>query len=373
MVEIKQREKVRRTIKTLDKGTIITKKTKSSLIGIKERGENSYSNTDENNANEYAVNKLNTGGKYAVYNSNKIKTKGNKAVRDTKDNFIKTKNKVKTIKSKLTEKKKIKEVKNKIKTSKNIVKDTPKVARQTGKTTERAKQLAIKTAKTTYNGVKAVFKVTVSAVKSSIAGTKALISLLLAGGWIAIIIIVVMCLIGMFLNSYFGIFFSNQKNSINDVTMKDVILECNQDFYNKIQSIKDDNIYDECILDGNMASWKDIIIVYTAKLFEETGNNDIAIITDERKLLIKNIFWDMNTLSSIVKKELVTESELNNVETSEKIEKNILHININSKTLEQMEKEYNFNQLQLNMCNELLNEKYSSLWSEMLYEIDSDV
>mgnify|MGYP001079418904 FL=1 len=218
MSEIKQREKVKGTIKTIDKGRIATYKAKSNIVSIKERGENSYGNTNENSANEYAVNRLGAGGKLAVYNSGKIKTRGNEAVRDTKDNFIKTKNKIKTIKSKLTEKKNIKEVKKKIKTSKKIVKDTPKVVKQTVKTTERAKMLAVKTAKTTYKEIKTAFKATVSMVKGIIAGTKALISLLLAGGWVAIIIVIIICLIGLICTSWLGIFFSSE--STGTVPMK---------------------------------------------------------------------------------------------------------------------------------------------------------
>lgn len=91
MKEIKKKEKIKGTIKTLDKGKIATDKAKSNIVSIKERGENSYGNTNENNANEYAVNRISAGGKLAVYNSSKIKTRGNVAVRDTKDNFIKTK------------------------------------------------------------------------------------------------------------------------------------------------------------------------------------------------------------------------------------------------------------------------------------------
>lgn len=58
MSEIKQREKVKGTIKTIDKGRIATDKVKSNIVSIKERGENSYGNTNENSANEYAVNRL---------------------------------------------------------------------------------------------------------------------------------------------------------------------------------------------------------------------------------------------------------------------------------------------------------------------------
>ena len=373
MSEIKQREKIKGTIKTLDKGKIVTEKAKSSLVGIKERGENSYGDTNENNANEYAINRLSAGGRNAVYNSNKIKTKGNEAIRDTKNNFIKTKNKIKTIKSKLTEKKKIKEVKNKIKTSKNAVKNVPKVANQTIKATERARQLAIKTAKATYKCVKVTIKATISAIKGIVAGTKGLISLLLAGGWVAVIVIIIICLLGLFLNSIFGIFFSGEKTTIDAITMKDVISECNKEFSDKLQSIQDQNPHDEYVLDGNMASWKDMLIVYTVKISNGINEEDVITITEEKKKIMKDIFWDMNILSSEVKNETVIEKGINTDELPKEVEKTVLHIIINSKTLEQMKKEYNFNQLQLKECNELLSEDYASLWSGIIYGMDSGV
>lgn len=372
-MSIKTKETIKGTIKTLDKGKIVTEKAKSSLVGIKERGENSYGDTNENNANEYAINRLSAGGRNAVYNSNKIKTKGNEAIRDTKNNFIKTKNKIKTIKSKLTEKKKIKEIKNKIKTSKNVVKNVPKVANLTIKTTERARQLAIKTAKATYKCVKVTIKATISAIKGIVAGTKGLISLLLAGGWVAVVVIIIICLLGLFLNSIFGIFFSGEKTTIDAMTMKDIIAECNQEFSDKLQSIQEQNPHDEYVLDGNMASWKDMLIVYTVKISNGINEEDVITITEEKKKIMKDIFWDMNILSSEVKNETIIEKGINTDELPKEVEKTVLHIIINSKTLEQMKKEYNFNQLQIKECNELLSEDYASLWSGIIYGLDSGV
>ena len=58
MKEIKKTEKIKGTIKTLDKGKIATDKAKSNIVSIKERGENSYGNTNENNATLFAFNLL---------------------------------------------------------------------------------------------------------------------------------------------------------------------------------------------------------------------------------------------------------------------------------------------------------------------------
>ena len=370
-MSIKTKETIKGTIKTIDKGRVITDKAKDTIVSIKEKGDVGYNNTNDNNANEYAINRINNSVRNVVNNSGNIKNTGNKTVRDTKNNFIKTKNKVKNIKTKLTEKKMIKQVKNKIKISKKVVKDTTKITKQTIKASERAKQLMVKSVKMTYQGIKVAVKATISAIKGIIAGTKALISFLLAGGWIALIIIIVICLIGVLLNSHFGIFFSGEKTSKNSITMQDVIAECNNEFYDKLQSIQDENEHEEYVLEGKLASWKDMLVIYTVKVSKGINENDVITIDDNKKQIMKDIFWNMNSLSSEVKTESITERGVNTDELPTEIEKEVLHIIITSKTSEQMSKEYSFNELQLEQYNELLSDEYSSLWNGIIYGIDS--
>lgn len=370
-MSIKTKETIKGTIKTIDKGRVITDKTKDTIVSIKEKGDTGYNNINDNNANEYAINRINNSARKAVNNSGNIKNTGNKAVRDTKNYLIKTKNKVKNIKTKLTEKKMIKQVKNKIKTSKKVVKDTTKITKQTIKASERAKQLMVKSVKMTYQGIKVTVKATISAIKGIIAGTKTLISFLLAGGWIALIIIIVICLIGVLLNSHFGIFFSGEKTSKNSITMQDVIAECNNEFYDKLQTIQDENEHEEYVLEGKLASWKDMLVIYTVKVSKGINENDVITIDDNKKQIMKDIFWNMNSLSSEVKTESITEQGVNTDELPTEIEKEVLHIIITSKTSEQMSKEYSFNELQLEQYNELLSDEYSSLWNGIIYGIDS--
>ncbi len=370
-MSIKTKETIKGTIKTIDKGRVITDKAKDTIVSIKEKVDVGYNNTNDNNANEYAINRINNSVRNVVNNSGNIKNTGNKTVRDTKNNFIKTKNKVKNIKTKLTEKKMIKQVKNKIKTSKKVVKDTTKITKQTIKASERAKQLMVKSVKMTYQGIKVTVKATISAIKGIIAGTKTLISFLLAGGWIALIIIIVICLIGVLLNSHFGIFFSGEKTSKNSITMQDVIAECNNEFYDKLQTIQDENEHEEYVLEGKLASWKDMLVIYTVKVSKGINENDVITIDDNKKQIMKDIFWNMNSLSSEVKTESITEQGVNTDELPTEIEKEVLHIIITSKTSEQMSKEYSFNELQLEQYNELLSDEYSSLWNGIIYGIDS--
>lgn len=371
MSGIKTKNVVKGTIKTIDKGIVVTQKTKENIVNVKEKSEKA-TNPKERNANEYATNRITNAGKVLIDNSGKIKTKGNQAVRDTKDNFIKTKQKVKSIKTKLAEKKKIKHTTKGIKTSSKVAKkEAQKVAKETAKASQRAVKLARETAKKTYQGAKLAIKATISTIKAIIAGTKALISAIIAGGWVALVVIIVICLVGLLCASIFGIFFSGEQTSANSMTMKDAIVECNQEFSDKLQSIQDSNPHDDYVLDGSMATWKDILIVYTIK--QSNGNNEQEVITmnENKKQALKDIFWDMNTITSEVKEETVIEQGINSEEMPKEVQKKVLHINISSKTSEQMKSEYHFTPAQINQFTELSSDDYSMLWNGVIYGLDS--
>lgn len=59
-------------------------------------------------------------------------------------------------------------------------------------------------------------------MKAIIAGTKALIAAIAAGGWIAVFVIIIICLIGLIVGSCFGIFFSSEDSGTGQ-TMQAVV------------------------------------------------------------------------------------------------------------------------------------------------------
>lgn len=368
--DIKTREVVKGTIKTIDKSVVATQKTKDNIVNVKQKSENA-TNTEDRNINEYAVNRITNTSNAVVVSSGKIKQKGSDSVKTTKENIIKTKSKIKTIKTKLTEKRKIKNTTKGIKTSQQVANKTQKAATETVKASQRAIKYARETARRTYHGVKLAVKATISSIKAIIAGTKALISALIAGGWVALVVIVVICLIGLLCGSIFGIFFSGEKSSSNSITMKDVIAECNQEFSDKLQNIQDTNPHDEYILDGNMATWKDVLIVYAVKQSGVNNQQEIATIDNNKKQILKNIFWDMNQLTYEVKTEMVIEQGINALEKPKEVQKQVLHITITSKTSEQMKTEYHFTPMQLQQYNELSSDDYAMLWDGVIYGLDS--
>lgn len=370
MADIKIKEKAKKGVKTINKAVVQTEKFKDNIVRTKEKAEETVSN--DINSNEYASNKIKIATNKAVDEGiNQFNKQGQKSLLKTKENYQKSKAKIKQLKKRIKDKKKVKstvkETKTAIKTSKEVAKKAEKTAKETMKASKRAVQIAKETAKRTAQGIKVAVKATISAVKAIIAGTKALIAAIVAGGWVAVVIIIIICLVALMCSSIFGIFFSSQKTSSNSITMNTVVAECNQEFSDKLQSIQDSNPHDDYVLEGSMASWKDVLTVYTIKQSNGVNQQDVMTIDDNKKNTIKQIFWEMNSLSSEVKDEMVTEQGTNANEMPKQVQKRVLHIKINTKTLEQMKNDYHFTPAQNKQLAELTDNKYASLWNGVIY------
>lgn len=370
MADIKVKDIAKKGVKTINKAVVQTERFKDNIVRTKEKAEETISN--DINSNEYASNKIKFVTDRAFDESvNQFNKQGQKSFMKTKENYQKSKAKIKQLKKKIKDKRKVKSTvkntKTAIKTSKEVAKKTEKTAKETIKASKRAIQIAKETAKRTAQGVKVAIKTTISAIKTIIAGTKALVAAIVAGGWVAVIVIIVICLVALMCSSIFGIFFSSQKTSANSITMNTVVAECNQEFSDKLQSIQDSNPHDDYVLEGSMASWKDVLTVYTIKQSNGVNQQDVMTIDDNKKNVIKQIFWDMNSLTSEVRDEMVTEQGTNADEMPKQVQKKVLHIKINTKTLEQMKNDYHFSSAQNKQLVELTDNKYASLWNGVIY------
>ena len=385
MANIKTKDSKPKTIKTLNKAVVGTKNLKDNIVSTKEKlKDNSNKNNNEENTIDYGSNAI-TGASSITASTiaTQFNKNGKKSFKETKENIIKSKIKIKEFKDKQkakrlakdtikTGKSTIKNSKMAIKTSKDAILKTQKMTKESVKVSKRAMQLAKETAKSTIKGIRKAIKATISAIKGIVISTKALVTAIMAGGWLAVAIILVVCLVAMLCSSIFGIFLSSEKTSTNSLTMKEVVAECNQEFADRLQNIQDENPHDDYILEGTMASWKDVLLVYTIKESKGVNDQEVMTMNEEKKKTFKEIFWNMNNISSEVKTERVTEQGINTNELPKEVEKRVLHIKLISKTAEQMKMEYSFNANQLKQYNELSSQKYAALWNGAIYgNVDS--
>lgn len=428
MADIKTRDMVKGSIKTIDKSAVAAQRMKYAFIQTKEKAEHAI-HTQESSAEEYASNRMESGidrvSHEAVHQFDK---QGRKGFEATKQNVSKAKDGIRTFKEKRAaqslEKQGIRTTRNKgvkvaeqtqktvkqsarstgKKTIKTVGKGSAKTAQKTVKTAERTAKTTVKTAQRTAKAaqktaqatvktaqraaqaaraaakaavvtVKAIAKATALAIKAIIAGTKALIATIAAGGWVAVLVIIVICLIGMILGSVFGIFFSGE-DSGTGMSMQTVVQEINTEYDTKLQEEKNSVSYDVLEMSGSRAVWKEVLAVYSVKTNTDQDNpQEVATMDDGKKQLLKDIFWEMNQISSRTESKtetVITETDDghgNIVETESTVTQTYLYITVSHKTAEEMAVQYGFNEEQKGYLAELLADENNYLWSQVLYGI----
>ena len=136
----------------------------------------------------------------------------------------------------------IKRAQRTIKTAQHTAKTAPRTAKtaiktadhtaKTAQATARAARATTQAARVTVKAAttaKAAAKGASAATKALLASIKALVTAIAAGGWVAILAIVVICLIGLIAASPFGIFFSGEDSGTGQ-TMPTVVQEINLEY-----------------------------------------------------------------------------------------------------------------------------------------------
>ena len=364
MKDIKTKDKSNTFIKTLDKSLLVADKTKDNIVSTKNRVSNDISNNQTEI--EFGSKKIVQGTKDTAHVSTKV----------AKNEIKKSPERIKK-----TAKTTVKATKKGIKTSKKVAETSVKVAKRTVQATKRAAKVAVK-------ATKATVKATIAAIKAMIAGTKALISAIAAGGWVAVVVILIICLVGLLCTSMFGIFFSSDK--VNKIKMSDCIVELNNDMDRSIKEIETRIPHDEIEIESDKADWKDVLAVYTVRV--SNGNKEqVMQIDEEKKKILKEVFWDMNYLSSEIKIEKYkvktidsrvhveisgnsnyqrpTASDIKHydVETETEAERRVLHIYIKQKPIDEIIQKYNFTDEQKKQFEELTSDDYITMWASAIY------
>lgn len=405
MKDIKTKDSAKKTIRTLEKAVVGTQKIKNEFINSKDRIKQS-SDSDGESAQEYAANN-------AEYSIESISKSGiSKANKIGRNSFIETKNKLteriksgqeakeqfkskQGIKSLIKQKdatratirdisattgasQSIKTTDKTIKTSSKAIKTPSQNIAATNNATKQASKLATvfkERAKKVAQSSKKVAKALASYVRKIILALKSFITALLAGGWLVTMIIVVIVLIGLVCGSVFGIFFSGE-DSGSGMTMKDVVREINTEYEDKLDDIKESVEYDVLEMSGSRAVWKDVLAVYSVKVNTDENNpQEVATMNEEKKELLKDIFWEMHEIDSSTETKtetVVTETddgEGNIIETEDEITQTYLYITVSHKTVDEMIEQYSFDMTQQKYLAELLSEENNMLWSQVLYGI----
>lgn len=373
-----------KNIKTLDKSKDVSNHMKNAFIKTKEKFvENSQ--IDHDSPHAYATESVSTKVKdISSSTSYKIEKLGRQSLkkapetlREAKTGAIHIKQRIHKISKSIKTKKAVKTANNSktagktavktVKTSKQTAQASVKTVQATMKASQKAAQTAKAAAKATAQTAKITAKAVVAAVKTTVAAVKGLIALIAAGGWVAVVIILVICMIALLVSSPFGIFYSNDKTNPDNMTITSVIEHINNDFTAKIEKIKSENPHDEIEGITVPQNWKDVLAVYAVKYSADPDNPvEVATIDNKKSESIKSIFWDMNDISFILEtiepETISSEQCTSNLPTSKKI----LHITVKNKSYSEMAAQYAFSSEQYKLLNELMSDKNKAVFDTFL-------
>lgn len=221
--------------------------------------------------------------------------------------------------------------------------------------------------------MKEAAKHTKKIVKGIIEGAKAVVNAIIAGGWLSVVIIILLCLVGALASSFYGIFFSTE-TSASGMNISTVIQEINVDYDNRIDELKASGNYDSVEINGSKANWKDVLSIYAVKTTTDPDNPmEIATVDENKKSILSNIFWDMNSIDAKAEtrtetKEITSADENGNeVITTEEVTIKVFTITISSKTADDMSKPYSFDDKQKEYLAELMNDSNDKLWASIIF------
>ena len=256
----------------------------------------------------------------------------------------------------------IKTAKGAVKTAKQAGTTAQRTAQATARATQRAAQAARLTARTAAVTARSAVKATAAAAKAVGAAAQSLAAAIAAGGWVVIVIVLVICLVGMLVASPFGIFFADDSNASDAVSPSAAVAQINSELTDRLEELRADGIYDRVEVQGQPPAWSDVLAVFAAKTAGTGDGVDVAVLDPERVELLRTVFWDMTKITSSAE----TVEHPANGDTGAWSEE-VLTITITPRTPDDMRVFYSFTKEQ----NEALDELLAS--SDMLTDLTGDL
>ena len=379
-MKIKTRESLK-TIKTFDRAETLAQKSKSGVSSLHNSAEQTQ-NIGYESETDYAGSELQDKeeriARMTVVGANKV---GRWGVKETQKNIQRWRNRPRKPKPNpnlkqlpspqrpMLEAPK-KGIKTASKAPKNTVKGTKTTAKATAKGTVKAIQLIKRAAVATVKFVKVAVKAIIAAAKAVVAAVKGIIAAIAAGGWVAVLIIVIIVIVACIVGSVYAIFVPAEDGGITIYSVKS---ELEREYHQRQSELIANCQYDILNYEGDIAAWDEMIAVYAVKLNLGDEPQEVATFDEDKAAELKEIFWDMNTISlrtdsrttTVTRYE--TDANGNSVEIQEEVTMIILTVVTDSMSADEMADEYWFSDKQHEMLHELLSEKYAQFWELLLH------
>lgn len=306
---------------------------------------------------------------------------------------------------------------------------TPKMASSAATRTARAAAVQTKAAKVVQHAKQATRAVGTTAKRTAqkvadvvMAGLKALWAAahtlamtVAAGGTVAVLVVVIVCMIALVIGSGFGIFFAAESAG-DGMSLADAITQLNGEYQDRLEKIEADHPHDRLEItfnDGSYAiAWQDVLAVFAARTSGAEDGAPVAYLDEANLERLRQIMWDMNEVTwevetqtheveaaiaadaaaeedsdtatasvsesrgsegtPVVTASATAEPSTDNSDENEDdpgtttVTETVLVLTLHHKTAEEMREEYHFNARQNEYLTMLSAEDAAPLWADLL-------
>ena len=189
---------------------------------------------------------------------------------------------------------------------------------------------------------------------------------------VAVAIVTMMGMIGTVAASPFGLFFSIEDTSGENI--KTVIWQLSKEFYDRIEIIRSSTPYDVLDLKSDNGSygvmWEGILPVYA--VMTSTNGKDTVTIDEEKTSVLRTMMNDLTKLTyEVTEEEIPSEEdkESQNEDESEETEPETirtLHIYVQHKDISEYISDLNLSVEQKQLLAEISSPKYAPLWAKVM-------
>ena len=208
-------------------------------------------------------------------------------------------------------------------------------------------QAAVQTRKAAKNTA-VVFKRAIQAVVKAAAAVAGAVTGMV-GGAVVLVALIVIIIIAAVANSPFGLFFAEERNTPDTVSVSEAVAQVNMAYNARLEELQAGD-YDSITVEGQAPDWPDVLAVFASKTAGADDGVDVATIDDDRVARLTAVFWDMTEITSWVE----TIDHPGDGDGDDGWTEYILHITITPKTADDMRTVYTFTSYQNTAMDELL-------------------
>ena len=208
-------------------------------------------------------------------------------------------------------------------------------------------QAAVQTRKAAKNTA-VVFKRAIQAVEKAAAAMAGAVSGMV-GGAVVLVTLIVIIIIAAVANSPFGLFFAEERNAPDTVSVSEAVAQVNMAYNARLEELQTGD-YDSITVEGQAPDWPDVLAVFASKTAGADDGVDVATMDDDRVARLTAVFWDMTEITSWVE----TIDHPGDGDGDDGWTEYILHITSTPKSADDMRTAYTFTSYQNTAMDELL-------------------